>query len=102
MLDKSESEIPPEIHQVVQPYLDQFADAGSGRETVLPDVQPWLGNSPPRGGQAVPNSFPNVVGGQPVPRQPLPVNGPSRWAPSSGIQQARQPPAAGSWNQFQR
>lgn len=56
VLDRSESVIPPEIHQVVQPYLERFDEEfnSSGdpqlldRGEQLLDQQPWLTNGQPQ------------------------------------------------------
>lgn len=44
VLDRSESVIPPEIHEVVQPYLDRFDSSfrDSSQEGLVEQVAPWL------------------------------------------------------------
>lgn len=92
VLDRSDAVIPPEIHDVVQPYLDRFdqrfhtpSDGGildrvprlvEGQSERLPGASLW-----------------GEISGSPGANPPLPID-PRQWAP----QQARQP----LWNDLQR
>ncbi len=96
ILDRSEAVIPPEIHEVVQPYLERFDDRfnDSSDEGMLNQI-PWLAQG--QSNQA-PSNLPNGASwnqgyGQPASNPPLPVD-PRSWVP----QQAQQP----TWNGFQR
>ncbi len=106
ILDKSESVIPSEIHEVVQPYLqrldDRFAGTGSGRETALGDSQPWLKNIPERAGETLPAPIWNRSANQAAQRQPPTVN-PQPWPPAGNqYQRVQQAQANPPWNGFQR
>lgn len=91
VLDKSGAVIPPEIHDVVQPYLDRFDQrfSESSDQGIL-DRIPWITSERD---ERLPNSAfdPNFdrETGSPT----LPID-PRRWAP----QQAQQP----TWNDLQR
>lgn len=94
VLDRSQAVIPPEIHEVVQPYLERFDQRFNGsigddaRERV-----PWLADD--AGGTVDRfldgSSWPNLGQQSSGPQQAI---DPRQWAP----QQARQP----AWNGFQR
>jgi membrane protein required for colicin V production len=129
VLDKSESVIPPEIHEVVQPYLErfdeQFAGPGNGlgigppfgsgngpaslfpdaRETMLENLQPWANQIPQqipqRAGELLPGSFQNNASNGFRPSVP-PTNQ-QPWQPfNGGVQNAQQPRSSTPWNGFQR
>jgi membrane protein required for colicin V production len=92
VLDRSESVIPPEIHDVVQPYLDRFEQQfGQPTDQGILQRVPWLaeGTSERLPGASLWGENPGSPGTNP----PLPVD-PRQWAP----QQARQP----IWNELQR
>ncbi len=121
VLDKSESVIPPEIHGVVQPYLERFeerfAGAGNGplngsanvlqgaRETMLENLQPWANQIPQqipqRAGELLPESFWNDASNQGFRPSVPPSN--QRWQPvPGGVQSAQQPGSSPPWNGLQR
>ena len=55
LLDRSESVIPPEIHEVVQPYLDRFDESFNGTDGSEGEPSaPWMAEGD---GGALPDSF---------------------------------------------
>lgn len=102
VLDRSQAVIPPEIHEVVEPYLNRFDEKFNGSEggDVL-NSMPWmaqesttdsrLGSRPNPGQIWGQNQGFNQPSRQP-PLQPVPRG---QWTP----QQAQQPPV---WNGIQR
>jgi len=106
ILDKSESVIPSEIHEVVQPYLQRFDDRFAGkefeRETMFGDGQPWLKNIPQRAGEVLPETFWNHSASQGSQRPPPAVN-PQQWPPGGNqFRQAQQRQTNPPWNGLQR
>ena len=98
VLDRSQAVIPPEIHEVVEPYLQRFDEKFNGSEGGdLINSMPWMAQESGPGSQPAPgqiwgqNRGSNRPAGQP-PFQPVPRG---QWAP----QQAQQQPV---WNGFQR
>ena len=98
VLDRSQAVIPPEIHEVVEPYLQRFDEKFNGSDGGdLINSMPWMaqesgaGSSPDPGQIWGQNRGFNQPSGQ-QPFQPVPRG---QWAP----QQAQQPPV---WNGFQR
>ena len=98
VLDRSQAVIPPEIHEVVEPYLKRFDEEFNGSEGGdLLNSMPWMaqdsapGSRPDAGQTWGQNQGFNQPSGQ-QPFQPVPRG---QWAP----QQAQQPPV---WNGFQR
>ena len=100
LLDRSDAVIPPEIHEVVEPYLQRFDQQfnDSTGEGILPQI-PWLAEDQRSGSPGgLPSAMPQASSwGQDLDpataNSPLPID-PRRWAP----QQARQP----TWNGFSR
>ena len=110
VLDKSESVIPPEIHEVVQPYLERFEDrfagaaagTNSARETMFDQAIPQLKQIPQRAGEMLPESFWNDAASGGFQRQPLPLD-PRQYQPAGNrFQQAQGDQANPPWNGFQR
>jgi len=91
VLDRSEAVIPPEIHEVVQPYLERFDERfnDSSEEGILEQI-PWLAGDQNGG---LPTSAWDPRFGRETANPPLPIE-PRPWTP----QQAQQP----TWNGFQR
>ncbi len=96
VLDRSQAVIPPEIHEVVQPYLDRFDQRfnGSSEDGILEQV-PWLaeGQSGGRVGEFLQGSSWGQNLSPTTSNPQLPID-PRQWTP----QQAQQP----TWNGFQR
>ena len=99
VLDRSDAIMPPELHEVVGPYIERFDSqmragaAGDDDSPSLPWTAPWAGD-----GEA-----PWSAGAQPGPMLPddywqegsgatAPVD-PRRWMPRDLLQQAQQPTA---------
>ena len=95
VLDRSEAVIPPEIHEVVQPYLERFDRRfnESGDDGLLNRV-PWLAEGerplhplPPGtvtdGLNRLPSTLPESLSGA--------LDGVSEWAPSPGLPSANPP-----------
>ena len=96
LLDRSEAVIPPEIHEVVQPYLEKFDRRFKGEQPADGPLRDWA--TEPPFPQAVPDA--PWTGNESPSREsqpPLPVDQPP-WSGGSGIEQAGQPP----WQQYQR
>ena len=55
VLDRSESVIPPEIHEVVQPYLERFDERFEGGGSDGERAEPWMAEGDDGG--ALPDSF---------------------------------------------
>ena len=101
VLARSESVIPPEIQEVVQPYLDRFEkrfNSDDAQETptgFLEGVGRTVAGDAASG--ILPESLWNDGSGNPAGRAPLPVD-PRGWNSGQSVpQQAQQP-----WNGFQR
>ncbi|TWU26413.1 Colicin V production protein [Novipirellula galeiformis] len=101
VLARSESVIPPEIQEVVQPYLDRFEkrfnsdDAQEMPAGFLEGVRESMTRDAANG--VLPESLWDDGSGAPAGRAPLPVD-PRGWNSGQSVpQQAQQP-----WNGFQR
>jgi membrane protein required for colicin V production len=97
VLDRSQAIIPPEIHEVVQPYLERFdqrfndsPDQGILDQGILEQV-PWL-TAEGQNGRLPDSSWDSKFGQSPGPTDPR------RWAPQAVPKQAQRP----TWNGFQR
>ena len=125
VLDRSESVIPPEIHEVVQPYLERFDRRFNRSGDGMIDRAPWLaGDSPQtlsdglsdglsRLPQTLPDSLTGALDGA-VPRVPDPgfqaapsTNGPlpidpRQWSLPQTARPAPQQAQQPIWNGFQR
>ena len=105
VLDRSESVIPPEIHEVVQPYLEKFDDRFNGQSGDLGGVIDSIAGDGASEllptGDLLPESFWNDAASGSGAQTPLPLN-PNQWLPGGqgggSVQQAQQPPFGG----FQR
>ena len=119
VLDRSQAVIPPEIHEVVQPYLERFDRkfnesgdqglfnqipflAGDRSETIPGALEDGLNRLP----QALPESLSGALdeasswsreSGLQGSNPPIPLD-PRQWTPQPAPQQAQQP----IWNGFQR
>jgi len=98
VLDRSQAVIPPEIHEVVEPYLNRFDERFNESENGgFMNSMPWMAQDPgPTGGQFQSQNQPvqSALGQQPNrPSFQQPQRQP--WAP----QQAQQQPV---WNGIQR
>jgi membrane protein required for colicin V production len=98
VLDHSESVIPPEIHEVVRPYLDRFDHEFDGRPESAAGPDRWIAGTSgqesagrPANFDRPPDGYWDPAGGTAA-SPPLPVDRPSWSRPSGGFpQQARQP-----------
>lgn len=92
VLDRSQAVIPPEIHEVVKPFLDRFDQRfnGSSDDGIL-DRVPWLAKD--QVGELLEGSSWGQNLGRPATNSQRSID-PRQWAP----QQAQQP----TWNGFQR
>lgn len=94
VLDHSQAVIPPEIHEVVQPYLEDFdqqfnQESGTNR-------MPWLVGNQGTGTAPSANGWTPTF--NPNQQQPATNFDPRQWAPQRLPQQAQQQ----TWNGFQR
>ncbi len=114
ILDKSESVIPAEIHQVVRPYLDKFDEKFDGTISPAPSANSPFGGLADQALQSVtqgvienatgfsPDQYFVQPGNNPTNVQPVPIQG-QNWsnqpaAHRQNVQPQAPPPA---WNSFQ-
>ncbi|WP_164104151.1 CvpA family protein [Candidatus Laterigemmans baculatus] len=87
-LDKSDAIIPPELHEVVAPYIDSFEErVGGVAESVEPGAGggfPWTpgSDSPISSGGASDGLLPDSFWQDAASQSPLPID-PQRWTPES-------------------
>lgn len=98
VLDRSQAVIPPEIHDVVAPYLDRFDERfNESQDRGLMNSMPWMAQGSMPGSS--PNSGPNPQQFQPQRQAVQSVQTGSQWGGQQAPQQAQQQPV---WNGYQR